>query len=106
MRAHEQAEWESTHELSDGLYLRRTRIPAGVIVLGRKHRKPCVNLLLEGSVILFAPNGASTVLNAPRCFTGPVGSQKLAFTLTDIVCANVFSVDGQTIEEIETEVFH
>lgn len=104
MLSQRQAEWETEHEFCDGMYLRRTAIPAGVIVLGKRHRKPSLNLLLSGQVVLFAPNGMSTVLNAPKCFFGPSGSQKVAYTLTDIVCCSVFHVEQSTVDVVAAEI--
>lgn len=105
MEAEEQVDCPSTHEFQDGFYLRQTFIPANTLVLGRKHRKDSINMLLSGRVVLIMPNGSTVALTAPESFISPAGEQKVAFTLTDIVCANVFQVESSTVEDAEAEVF-
>lgn len=94
----------STHEFQDGYYLRQTFIPAHTLVLGRKHRKDSINMLLSGRVALVI-GGSVVVLTAPESFISPAGEQKVAYTLSDIVCANIFCTDATDVEAVEAEVF-
>jgi hypothetical protein len=105
MEGHEQVHCPSTHEFQDGYYLRQTFIPAGTLVVGRKHRKDTVNMLLSGRVVLIMPSGSTVALTAPESFISPAGEQKVAFTLTDILCANIFQAEATTVEAVEDEVF-
>lgn len=105
MLAEEQVICPSTHEFQDGYYLRQTAIPAGTLVVGRKHRKPSINMLLSGRVVLILPNGSTVCLTAPESFVSDAGEVKVAYALTDVVCANVFEARSTDVEAVEAEVF-
>jgi hypothetical protein len=100
-----QVQCPSTHEFQDGFYLRQTFIPANTLVVGRRHRKDTINMLLSGRVVLIMPSGSTVVLTAPESFISGAGEQKVAYTLSDIVCANIFQVRATTVAEAEAEVF-
>lgn len=105
MQSHEQVSCPSTHEFQDGYYLRQTFIPANTLVVGRRHKKPTINMLLSGRVVLVMPNGSTVVLIAPESFVSDAGEQKIAYALTDMVCANIFKAESTDVESAEAEVF-
>ena len=104
MKAMDQVHCPSTHAFQDGYYCRQTIIPAGTLVVGRRHRKPSINMLLSGRVVLIV-DGRTVALEAPESFVSDAGEQKIAYAVTDILAANIFETSCLTVEDVEREVF-
>jgi hypothetical protein len=91
------------HTFIDGMYCREMFILAGTMIIGAKHKQPCINLLTEGTIVV--SNGTKEItLKAPQTFIGTKGTQKIGYALTDVVWVNVFRTDVTTVEEAELEL--
>jgi len=99
-----QYEPPTKHYFIDGMYCREMFVLAGTIIVGATHKKPCINLLTEGEIVI--SNGEKEViLKAPQTFIGDKGIQKAGLAKTDVVWVNVFRTDATTVEEAEQELF-
>jgi len=93
-----------------GTYTREIFIPKGMILIGKKHRGPCINIMTKGSLILKEsltdPGKTLTVPeNETITFVTQAGVQKIGFTLEDTIFINIFSnVKAQTLAEVEAEL--
>jgi hypothetical protein len=94
----------TNHHFVDGMYCREMFALKGTMIIGATHKKPCFNLLTEGTILV--SNGSEeVVLKAPQTFIGADGVQKIGYALTDVVWVNVFRTDATTVEEAELELF-
>ena len=92
------------HFFAPGQYVRQIRIPAGHLILGHKHRNPCLNLMLKGKMIVWM-NGLTQVVEAPAMFVSDGGTRKVARVLEDMVFATVHPTNETDVDKLEAELF-
>lgn len=77
---------ESTfHHHCEGVYAREYRLPADHVLIGRVHKYPCFNILLEGCMTITSSESAPKEVSAPQFFISKAGEQKAAVAHTDCV---------------------
>lgn len=91
------------HQFVDGMYIRKLFIPRGTLIVGKVHKKPCVNFVEKGDISVLTEFGSR------RCGPGfmgvsQAGIQKLGYAYEDTVFVNVFRTDSEDIEQVEEEV--
>jgi len=93
-----------------GIYTREIFIPKGMILIGKKHRGPCVNIIAKGSLVLketLTDEGRTLTVpeNETITFVTQAGVQKIGLTLKDTIFINIFSnVKAKTLESVEEEL--
>lgn len=103
MKTVEQAETPSYHHFTDGLYTRETHMPAGSIVVGKKHRYRVTNIMVKGHVSII--NGDEVAeYKAPCIFESEAGVSKVAYFHEDSVWLNCHPTEETDLEKIEEEV--
>ena len=65
-----------TNHLVDGLYVRELLIPAGALILSRVHKRPLVNIISKGRVVVIDSNGHNEYV-APATFISSAGTQRV-----------------------------
>lgn len=93
----EEADWDTRHHFSDGVYTRETFIPKGTLLTGWRHKQTTVSVLASGviSVISVDKLGYATnhgVLKAPAVFVTAPDSKKIGFSHEDTVFVNSFNI--------------
>lgn len=73
-----------SHHASGGVYVKETRIPAGVALVQHRHAFDHLAYLVSGSVDVLA-DGVTTTHEAPHCFTIPAGVHHGVKANTDAV---------------------
>lgn len=93
------------HRFGPGVYMREVSMPAGALVIGRRHRGEHLNLMLSGILDLVdeAGNVIRTVV-APQTFTAPAG-RKIARIVDDTVWLNIYATDERDIDKLEALLF-
>ena len=90
-----------THTVSERLYMREIKIPAGTLVVGRKHLKGHTLFLVSGSAVVITNEGRFT-FRAPAMYTSAAGDYTVAYTLSDTVCRTLHpdpsTLDIKTLE--------
>ena len=91
------------HEVSDGMYMRKLFIPKGTLLVGKVHKKQCVNVVASGDISILTERGSRRVKAG---FTGvsKPGTQKVGLAHEDTVFINVFRTDETDIAKIEAEI--
>lgn len=99
----EEPDYPVEHILCDGTYTRKLFIPRGTVLLGKIHRKDCVNVVAKGDISLLTEFGTKRV---GAGFTGisRAGIMKVGYAHEDTVFLNVFRTDKTNIQEIEAEI--
>lgn len=103
MSAVEQVEIRHEETLAYGLYTRTIFIPKGVLLLGKIHKKPCVNIVLSGDISIATETGEIRA-QAGYMITSPPGIQKVGLAHEDTVFVNVFRTDETDITKIEEDL--
>lgn len=91
------------HHFCDGLYGREMRVPAGTRLVGKTHRKPCFNFILQGEVDVFSPEG-HTRISAPEFFISPAKTKRAMVAITDLVWITVHPSHETDLEKLEAEL--
>lgn len=89
--------------LEHGLYTRTLFIPKGCSLVGKVHRKPCVNIVAKGDISIMTETGALRV-QAGYSVTSPAGIQKVGYAHEDTVFINVFRTDETDITKMAAEL--
>lgn len=91
-------------ETGTRLYIRQVTLLKGTLAVGHRHRKPCLNRMICGSIA--AVEGDKLVhLMAPMEFPGKIGDQKAGFVLETTIWESIWVVKANSVSEAEKEVF-
>lgn len=83
-------ECPTTHEFTDGTYLRRMFIPAGTVIVGKAHLVETLNICAKGDISILTAKGPKRFA-AGDVAVSEAGIQKIGFAHEDTVWVNVFS---------------
>lgn len=92
-----------TESLEHGLYTRTLFIPKGCELVGKIHRKPCVNIVAKGDITIMTETGLQRV-RAGYSVTSPAGIQKIGYAHEDTIFVNVFRTEETDIGAIEKDL--
>ena len=92
-----------TESLEHGLYTRTLFIPKGCELVGKIHRKPCVNIVATGDISIMTETGLLRV-QAGYSVTSPAGIQKIGYAHEDTIFINVFRTDVTDIGAVEKDL--
>lgn len=73
-----------TNHLVEGLYVRELKLPVGALILSRVHKRPLVNIISKGNVIVVDSNGCIEY-EAPSTFISPAGTQRVVFAKKETI---------------------
>ena len=104
-----QADYETKHYFSDGVYTRETTVRKDCVLTGYRHKHETVSVLASGviSVMAVDESGRATdygVLVAPLVFVTKPGMKKIGFAHEDTVFINSFSITDIP-KEFQSEEF-
>jgi len=99
----EKVEFPVEHVFVDGMYMRKMFAPKGQIVVGKIHKKPCINFVEYGDISVLTESGFARV-KAGFTLVSPAGIMKVGIAHEDTMFINVFRTDKTTIEEVEQEI--
>ena len=102
MLSEEQVDCPVQHYFGPGIYIREVFFPAGIYVMGHAHKKPTMNILLKGKIVVMV-NGEARVIEGPYIFNSEPG-RKLAYVIEDCVFQNLHATEETDLEKIE-EIF-
>lgn len=88
-----------TNHMVDGLYVRELLIPEGSIILSRVHKRPLVNIISKGSVIVIDSNGHNEY-TAPCTFVSKAGTQRVVYAPEETVWNTAHITDVSNPDEL------
>jgi hypothetical protein len=98
-----QYEPETKHYFHGGMYCREVWRKAGVLVVGKVHKKEHFYLIVSGTVAITTDEGVQRI-TGPRLLKCAPGTKRAVFSETDALCMTFHVLDAQTIEEAELEL--
>jgi hypothetical protein len=98
-----QYEPETKHTFHAGMYCREVWRPAGVIVVGKIHKKEHFYLIVSGTVSITTDEGVKSV-TGPHLLCSKPGTKRAVYAETDALCMTFHVVDAKTIEDAEHEL--
>ena len=90
------------HMFVDGMYIRTLYIPAGSVIVGKRHRHKTLNILLKGKMII-NDGVESYELEAPFMAESLPYTKKAGHALEDSIWCNIHVTKETDLEKIEEE---
>jgi mannose-6-phosphate isomerase-like protein (cupin superfamily) len=103
MSSLEQVELPTEHYFSGGVYCRKMTQPAGVLVVGKVHKKDHFFVCTEGEVIAWSEKGMVT-LRAGDIIQSKAGTKRAILAVQHSVVTTFHQTDKTTVEEAEADL--
>lgn len=105
LKKHEQIEMTPIHHFFiSGAYIRELLIPAGTMLVGRKHATEHVSIMLSGEMTVLSEGGAKRI-KAPYVHVGAPGTKRVGYAHQDSKWITVHITGNTDLSEIEKEEF-
>jgi uncharacterized cupin superfamily protein len=98
-----QYEPETKHYFHGGMYCREVWRQAGVLVVGKVHKKEHFYLIVNGTVSITTDEGVQRI-TGPRLLKCTPGTKRAVYAETEALCMTFHVVDAQTVEAAEQEL--
>lgn len=94
---------EPIHRFSDGMYVRELTIPAGILIIGKRHAKGHVTFLMKGKATIVNDETVQT-LEGPVGWVDEPGVKRAVYAHSDATFVTIHRTDKTTLPEIEAEL--
>jgi len=91
------------HTFHAGMYCREVFRHAGVLVIGKVHKKEHFYMIVYGTVAITTDEGVKTV-TGPCLLNSMPGTKRAVYAETDTLCMTFHRTDSTTVEEAEAEM--
>ena len=98
-----QAELQTEHYFSEGMYCRKLTRPAGTLIVGKVHKKPHFFLCAKGEIIAWTESGMRTLQPGDIIESQP-GTKRVTYAISDAIGITVHKTDKTDLDEIEAEL--
>ena len=98
-----QAELQTEHYFSEGMYCRKLTRPAGTLIVGKVHKKPHFFLCAKGEIIAWTESGMRTLQPGDIIESQP-GTKRVTYAISDAIGITVHKTDKTDLNEIEAEL--
>jgi len=99
-----QYEPATTHYFHGGMYCREVFRHAGVLVVGKVHKKEHFYIIISGTVQITDGNGNVEEVTGPHTFLSKPGTKRAVFAVTDTLAMTFHVTDALTIEDAEAQL--
>jgi hypothetical protein len=98
-----QAELQTEHFFSPGMYCRRVYRSAGTLIVGKVHKEPHFFMCAKGEIIAWTEVGMRK-LQAGDVVESKPGTKRVTLAVTDAIGVTVHRTDKTDLDEIEAEL--
>ena len=98
-----QYEPPTKHIFHGGMYCRQVWRQAGVVVVGRVHKKEHFYMVVSGTVAITTDEGVQRI-TGPRMLCCTPGTKRAVYAETDALCVTFHRTDATTVEAAEAEL--
>jgi quercetin dioxygenase-like cupin family protein len=98
-----QAELQTEHYFSQGMYCRKVFRKAGTIIVGKVHKKDHFFMCAQGQIIAWSEKGMVT-LNAGDVLCSKAGTKRVTMAVTDAIGITVHKTNKTDLDKIEKEL--
>ncbi len=103
MRSLPQETWVTNHYFAGGMYAREMHHPAGMLVVGKIHKKESFFILTKGSVSIVLDEGVQE-FSAPTVLVTKPGTKRAVLSIDGATYMTVHRTDKKNLKKIEKEV--
>ena len=98
-----QAQVQTEHYFSGGMYCRKLTRPAGTTIVGKVHKQDHFFMCAQGQIIAWSEKGM-VVLNPGDIIASKAGTKRVTFAVVDSVGITFHRTDKTDLDEIEAEL--
>ncbi len=99
-----QLQVNTEHHFCDGMYIRMVRnIPAGTLIVGKRHKKEHFFVLISGKMAIHDENGV-VVVDGLTVICADSGTKRALYTITDCAGMNIHRTELTDLFDIEKEL--
>jgi len=98
-----QYEPETKHYFYGGMYCREVFRHAGILIVGKVHKKEHFYLVASGTLAITTDDGVQEI-TGPHLLCSKPGTKRAVYALTDAVCMTFHRVESDNVEDAETEL--
>jgi len=98
-----QAELQTEHYFSGGMYCRKLTRPAGTLIVGKVHKKDHFFLCAKGQIIAWSEKGMVT-LNEGDVIASKAGTKRVTLAVTDAIGITFHKTNKINLDKIEKEL--
>ncbi len=98
-----QYEPKTKHTFHAGMYCREVWRAAGVLVVGKVHKKEHFYLIVSGTVAITTDDGVQSI-TGPHLLCSKPGTKRAVYAETDALCMTFHVVNAKTVEDAESEL--
>ena len=98
-----QAELQTEHYFSQGMYCRKVFRKAGTIIVGKVHKKDHFFMCAQGQIIAWSEKGMVT-LNSGDVLCSKAGTKRVTMAVTDAIGITVHKTNKTDLDKIEKEL--
>jgi hypothetical protein len=91
------------HTFHGGMYCREVWRPAGVLIVGKVHKKEHFYMVVYGTVAITTDDGVKSI-TGPCLLNSTPGTKRAVYAETDALCMTFHRTDSATVEEAEAEL--
>lgn len=95
--------FDTTHHFHGGMYCRRMVIPAGSVIVSKKHKTDHLFIGCSG-MLKVSGEGETYILDAGSVILSQIGTKRAVLALTDVVCMTVHVTKKTSTEGLEEEL--
>lgn len=95
-------QWTTNHYWAGGMYGREMHHPAGMVVVGKVHKKESLFILTHGSIRVLLDDGVVD-LSAPHVITTKPGTKRVVYSELGATYMTVHRTNRKTVEAVERE---
>jgi len=98
-----QAELETEHYFSGGMYCRKLTRPAGTLIVGKVHKKDHFFLCAKGEIIAWSEGGMKHLYPGDVICSKP-GTKRVTLAITDAIGITFHKTNKTNLDKIEKEL--
>lgn len=95
---------ETKHYFHGGMYCREVFRHAGVLVVGKVHKKEHFYLIVSGTVQITDGEGNAQEVTGPHLFLSKPGTKRAVYAVTDTLAMTFHATAASTVEEAEAQL--
>jgi hypothetical protein len=95
---------ETKHYFHGGMYCREVFRHAGVLVVGKVHKKEHFYMIVSGTVAITDGSGDVTQVTGPHLIMSKPGTKRAVYAITDTTCMTFHAIAETTVEAAEAEL--
>jgi len=94
----------TTHHFHGGIYCREVWRDAGVLVIGKVHKKAHFYEIVSGTVQVTNDGGKAEQMTGPVLIKCNPGTKRAVLALTPVLCRTFHATDADTVESAESQL--